>query len=148
MVEDWMDAMRGHICENKELIPSDSPKERKLGFLCTGCNDCFLIKKDAVEKQDPDLYRNIVNVDARKKLGKILSNERPGGSSDDKVTMERPGGSPDDKVTVIVLKGDKVMYNRTHSDVEISQTRKVTPEYRWDYQNCGQTTGLHVEPGS
>ena len=54
----------------------------------------------------------------------------------------------DAPVLVTVLKGSHVLYQGTHRNCEISQTRTVTPEYGIGYQNWGQTTGMHVEPGS
>lgn len=48
-VHTWLRAMKRHICENKELIPSDDPgplkyEEKKLGYLCTGCGKLFQIR--------------------------------------------------------------------------------------------------------
>ena len=56
-----------------------------------------------------------------------------------------PAPTSEESVTVIVLRGGMVLYNRTHKNVEISQTRTVTPVYRTGYLG---TIDSHVEPGS
>jgi len=51
-------------------------------------------------------------------------------------------------VTVLVVRGGRVLYNRTHENVEISQTRTVTPVYGRGPLHWGQAVDMHVEPGS
>lgn len=142
-LSDWLSVMRGHACEDKAFIPSDNPLEGLVGYRCSVCGDIFYIPRGIV--QDNTLFHAdyFVDGESRNLLTKELSRRQPPKY----VTL--PDDPEDIPVTVLVLKGNQVLYNRTHKSVDISQTRTVTPVYGgYGYQNWGQPTDMHVELGS
>ena len=48
----WIQALRDHPCQDRDLLSADDPRARMLGAVCIGCQEEFLVGLIAVRDTD------------------------------------------------------------------------------------------------